>query len=201
MAEQHGFSLRLIGLGGQGILTLSTVIARAAESMDLEFTTLNRLRSAMRLGPVICDMRLGRPGFTPTLPPARADAVLGLEPYEGATSAGQLIRPGGVVVLNTARIPPVGSLFTGKPYPDLEPIWSALQKHGARLIQVDASAKARTITGSVEGANFYLLGVLLQVAKDFPVSAKSLEMQLAGSPAKLDCFWQGLREKLSLREP
>jgi indolepyruvate ferredoxin oxidoreductase len=67
MIKGEEFRLRITGLGGQGVMTIATVISQAAVKNGLNVTSLDRLRSAMRLGPVHCDIRLGGLGFFPTL--------------------------------------------------------------------------------------------------------------------------------------
>jgi Pyruvate/2-oxoacid:ferredoxin oxidoreductase gamma subunit len=146
----------------------------------------------MRLGPVHCDIRLGGLGFFPTLSPGTADVVIGLEPYEGCVSSAQLLRPGGTAVINSCQTLPITNIAQGSPYPDLEPILGKLLERDNRIIMVDTSELARSISGKANGANFILLGILISQVKQFPLASSQIIEEIGRNDAKLRCFQAGL---------
>jgi indolepyruvate ferredoxin oxidoreductase beta subunit len=192
MTASKEFRMRVTGLGGQGVITIATVISQAAVNSGLNVTSLDRLRSAMRLGPVSCDIRLGGESFLVTLAPGTADAVIGVEPYEGCTSAGRKLRPGGTAIINTHPTPPLTNIVNAVPYPDMEPVWGKLLERDNRLIRVNATDLARSITGRGEGANFILLGILLSQVKDFPLSQVAILGAIGKDDMKLRCLKAGM---------
>lgn len=192
MSRAEEFRMRITGLGGQGVMTIATVISQAAVKNGLTVTSLDRLRSAMRLGPVHCDIRLGGKGFLPTLSPGTADVVLGLEPYEGCISSAQLLRPGGTTIINSQKTLPMTNIAQGSPYPDLEPIIGKLLEHDNKVIILYASKAARTITGKASGTNFVLLGVLVSQVPQFPITAEQIMEVIGADDAKRRCFQAGL---------
>ncbi len=192
MKTTNGFDLRIAGVGGQGVVTMATHIAQAAANNGLSVSVIDRPPSAMRLSPIACDVRLGREGFAPLISIGTADAVVGLEPFEAAATAATYLAPGGIVITNTAQVPTIGDVMARKPYPDIEPVWGQLREHGARLVFVDADAIAREETGSVQNANYVVLGVLASKATGFPVTVSQLEDTIQTDEARLRCFRRGV---------
>lgn len=196
MTRVEDFRLRITGLGGQGVMTIAKLVSQAAVNAGLNVTSLDRLRSAMRLGPVHCDIRLGGEGFLSTLAPGTADAVIGLEPYEGCTSSGRLLRPGGVAIINTSQTPLMTDIAKGSPYPEMESVWGKLMERDNRLILVNAIEIARSATGKGQGANFVLLGILLSQVEKFPLSESLIRELIGDNKAKLRCLEAGLDLKV-----
>ena len=192
MIKDINYKISIAGIGGQHVLTLTTIIAKAAVAAGLNVTAFTRLRSAMRLGPVLCDIRINSDkGFFPTISTGTADVVIGLEPYEGGIIASQLIRSNGYVLINIAQTPPINCIFSGEPYPDMNPIWTKARESGVNLIFLDASNLAQTIPGSKEGANIVLLGVLSKRVKEFPISISILRKTIGENEMSLRCFELG----------
>ena len=196
MTKAVDFRLRITGLGGQGVMTIAKVISQAAVNSGLNVTSLDRLRSAMRLGPVHCDICLGGEGFLSTLSHGTADAIIGLEPYEGCMSSGELLRPGGVAIINTFQTPPMTNIAKGSPYPEMDGVWGKLMERDNKLVLVNATDIARSITGKGAGANFVLLGIFLRQVKDFPISKSAICEVIGKDEIKLRCLEAGFEEKV-----
>ena len=87
MSRENVFNLRVVGIGGKGVVRITSEIAEAALSEGLKFTVVERPRSAMRLGPITCDIIFGQDNFAPFIAAGDADAVFSCEPLDGAMNA------------------------------------------------------------------------------------------------------------------
>lgn len=192
MNSGNQYNLRIAGLGGQGVVTLATIIAEAAAFAGLKISVIDRPRSAMRLCQIYCDVIFGQDYLAPLIAQGTADVVIGMEPLEGIRSAADLIRKGGSLLLNSSRIPQISEIVTGEPYPELDPLISEIENHDATLMFVNANEMAADETGSILGANFVMLGILAKYANDFPLSADQLRQVIEKDSSNIRCFERGL---------
>ena len=81
------FNIIVIGVGGQGALTLGLFIAEAAvkQGYDVKTTELHGL--AQRGGSIPIHIRIGKDLNSATVMEGKADLVIALEPLEGLRSA------------------------------------------------------------------------------------------------------------------
>jgi indolepyruvate ferredoxin oxidoreductase beta subunit len=88
------------GLGGQGVLTASDIIASVAFARGLDVKKSEVHGMSQRGGPVASDVRFGGQVFSPMVPPGEADFLVlldqdQLEPNRAALAAsGVLLHPG-----------------------------------------------------------------------------------------------------------
>ena len=94
----------LVGLGGQGVLKASDVLAEAAFLAGLDVKKADVHGMSQRGGSVTSDVRFGPRVLSPMVPPGEADVVVVLAEEEVA-SGRALVRPGGVLI-TTAAIDP-----------------------------------------------------------------------------------------------
>lgn len=187
------FDLRIAGVGGQGVVGLSTLIARAAARQGLFVSVIDRPRSAMRLGPITCDLRFGRPGSAAFITPGDADAVLALEPLDGVMNAAWLLKKDGLLLLNAAETPTIEEIVSGKRDARRDDWLDAVEQRGAAVVRVDAAKEAVDCGSSAESEGYFLLGVLCAGAAGFPVSTQAIREELAGQTGRLTAFEGGLR--------
>jgi indolepyruvate ferredoxin oxidoreductase beta subunit len=149
------YNLLICGVGGQGILTLSEILGRAAVESGLKaIVTVNR-GLAQRGGSVQAHIRLGEV-FAPMIPKYTAHGLLSLEIRETFGCVDYLNEDTAVVV-STTRL---NSGLKAESNKDGNQDWGReLQKHRAgRLLVLDASAILAE-QGFSGGQNIYLLGV------------------------------------------
>ncbi len=93
----------IAGLGGQGIITASDILAEAAfrAGFDVKKSELHGM--SQRGGSVTSDVRYGERVLSPMVPPGEADVLLVLEPTQVEINR-PLLRANGVL-LTTAVIP------------------------------------------------------------------------------------------------
>ena len=87
----------LAGLGGQGVITASDILAQAALHAGLDVKKAEIHGMSQRGGLVSSDVRFGERVFSPMVPPGEADYLLLLAPTELDAMAGCL-RPDGIVI-------------------------------------------------------------------------------------------------------
>ena len=103
----------IAGLGGQGVLTASDIIAEAALGAGFDVKKSEIHGMSQRGGSVTSDVRFGIEVLSPMVPPGEADFLLVLSPDEVEHNRWQL-RPGGVL-LGPDAIERTGAAPTGRP--------------------------------------------------------------------------------------
>lgn len=148
----------IVGVGGQGILTTSGILARAAMKAGINVVTAETHGMAQRGGSVEVHVRLGDVK-APLIPEGHADVMIALEPSE-ALRYSKFLNEKSMVILNTRKIiPPSVTAGSGK-YPELDEILAELKKITPRVIAVNASEIAEK-AGNVLSANVVVIGMLL----------------------------------------
>ncbi len=150
-------SIVLAGVGGQGTILASKLLARAAMARGLHVRTAETIGMAQRGGSVVSHVRIGDGASSPLVGPGRADALIAFEPAEAARQLSYL-RSGGTLVTSDAPVVPV-SAATGGPAYDLPAVMAYLRASVApeRLVVGDAAAAARG-RGTTRALNVVLLG-------------------------------------------
>ena len=140
----------LAGVGGQGILSIATVIGSAALEQGLYIKQAEVHGMSQRGGDVQSHLRLSTdPIHSDLIPLGGADLIVSLEPMEALRYLPYLSKEGWIV---TNSVP-----FQNIPnYPDLEKVLDALRGL-PRVIILDADATAKGVN-SVRSANMVLLG-------------------------------------------
>ena len=118
----------LLGIGGQGTLTLMEMLAMAAEAAGEEVRVLSRVSLARLGGSGMCHVRLG-PSASPAIPTGEADILLSLEMSE-VLRALPLAGRGAKAFISTYRRLPIAAGVTGIHYPTRDEITQALQEAG-----------------------------------------------------------------------
>lgn len=158
MSTKPVVNLILAGVGGQGSILASHLLADATLKDGAEVRLAETYGAATRGGSVLSHVRIGD-AWAPVTPEDEAHAVIAMEPLEGLRVATRFLKPGGWVLLNTHRVLPVDVTAGGMKYPSMDEIVSALGRLGARVITFDATALALR-AGSDRSANVVMLGGL-----------------------------------------
>lgn len=145
----------LSGVGGQGILSIATVIGRAALDQNLHLKQAEVHGMSQRGGDVQSNLRLSTERiWSDLIPEGECDLILSLEPMEALRYLPWLSKSGWVVTNSTP--------FVNIPdYPPMEDIIGELNKIG-NVITIDCDGIARSV-GSPRGANMVLLGASASV--------------------------------------
>lgn len=146
----------MTGVGGQGTLTATTLLARAALSAGLPVTSGEIHGMAQRGGVVESTLLIGYK--SPKIGHGEADILLGFEPLE-TLRALPYLKPGGLVLSSTENMPPL-SVATGKETaPDLESIKAKAAACASRALYLPCRSLGLE-AGAVQSGNIALLGAL-----------------------------------------
>ena len=124
----------MIGIGGQGTLTMMEMLALAAEEANKEVRVLSRVSLARLGGSGMCHVRLG-PSVSPAIPVGEADVLLTLEMSE-ILRVLPMARRGALAFINTFRRLPIAAGVAGIRYPTREEIVGTLKEAGVTGIFV-----------------------------------------------------------------
>ena len=159
-------SVVLVGVGGQGILLASEVVAQAAVAAGFEVKTNEVHGMAQRGGSVIAQIRYGKKVFSPLVPKGTANVLGSLERIECLRYVDYLAS-NGVAIVSDQKIIPVSASTGGTPYPDLDK--QTLSPFFPKLVYLHALEMA-TALENVKTANIILLGAI-STYLDLPESA------------------------------
>lgn len=157
-------SVVLAGVGGQGILLASEIIAQTAMNAGFDVKTNEVHGMAQRGGSVVGQIRYGKQVYSPIVAKGTAQVLCSLEQAESLRYADYLA-PGGLAVVNAQQITPVTVSMGAAKYPDN--MEQKLRDQFGRLIYFDASKKAVEL-GNIRTANVVLLGAL-STGLDLPI--------------------------------
>jgi len=159
------YDIVLCGVGGQGGISVSVVIARAAMASGLRVKQSEVHGMSQRGGEVLAHLRISdSEPASPTIPLGSASLILSFEPLETLRYLPWLSKDKGTVV---SAIAPLKNMAG---YPETERILAEL-KALPRAVLLDADALARE-AGNVKAANMVLVGA---AAKYLPLESAALE--------------------------
>ncbi|MBO4434907.1 MAG: indolepyruvate oxidoreductase subunit beta [Bacteroidales bacterium] len=146
----------LAGVGGQGILSIATVIGSAALEQGLHLKQAEVHGMSQRGGDVQSNLRLSSdPISSDLIPRGGADVIVSLEPMEALRYVPFLSKDKGWIITNTTP-------FVNIPnYPEMSAVEAELAKY-PRVIAIDVDAVAKEIL-SPRSANMVLLGAVAAV--------------------------------------
>lgn len=147
----------ITGVGGQGNVLASRILAKAAMEWGLPVRTSEAIGMAQREGVVMSQVRMGEGAYGALIPDGGADILLGFELGETIRGLTKL-KPGGVVIANRQTIFPV-SVSLGLSQYEPEQMISCLENSNARYHLLDATALASD-AGTYKCTNIVMLGAL-----------------------------------------
>lgn len=165
------FDIVIAGVGGQGNILASRVLARAALAAGLEVRTSENIGMAQREGPVASHIRMGKRLAGALIPDGEADLIIGLELAETVRALPKL-RSGGRAVVSTTVIKPPSVLLGTSTY-DVPGLLGYLKERVPDVLLIDAEELA-VQAGNRKAANSVLLGALSTLDGFVPVSADQL---------------------------
>lgn len=159
-------SVLFSGVGGQGIVLASTILAKCAFQQGLMVKESELHGMAQRGGSVISHVRFGDEVYSPLIPRGKADFLVALEELEGLRYF-YYLKPGGTVILNRKKVVPPTADPLKNPYP--EEVGKRLLAEGFRVNEIDALEIARGLDNpKVE--NVIVVGALSSYL-EFPLEA------------------------------
>ncbi len=156
--EMSSLNVFFAGVGGQGIITGASIIARASIAAGLNAVMSEVHGMAQRGGSVVCELRLGDVR-SPMIPDGEADLIIGFEPVEAVRCLTKA-NHGTVIITEVRPIIPVSVSLGGTPYPAVDDLLAYLRSQVAAVYAVPAAAMAEEI-GLPQVANVVLLGAAM----------------------------------------
>ena len=144
----------LAGVGGQGTVLASKLIASCAMRRGQKARTAETIGMAQRGGCVVSHVRVGEDTYSPLVPLGEADLIIGFEPAEAVRNLPYL-REGGAVVVSSRAVKPITDAFSPKKY-DGADMLDYLRRQVHTMV-VDADRACRE-AGSYKALNMALLG-------------------------------------------
>lgn len=145
----------IAGVGGQGLVLATKLIAEAAFKAGLDVKTNDVVGLSQRGGMVYGTVKFGDKVHSPNILPRTGDVLLGMEPLEAYRWSHNL-KEGAVIIMNTKRVYPTPALLEKEPYPEEE--IEAL-KDRYQVVEIDAMSEAKA-SGNIKAANTILIGLL-----------------------------------------
>jgi indolepyruvate ferredoxin oxidoreductase len=191
------FAMRIVGVGGTGIVTIAQVIATAGAIDGKYVRSLDQTGLAQKGGAVVSDLKIS------TEPIAQAskisaescdlylvcDVLVGTDNSNLRVTSEQLTTS----VVSSAQIP-TGQMVvdTSIAFPDADRVHTAIDDRSRRSVYLDAGAVARDAFGDEQYSNMLMVGVAFQAAR-LPVSVAAMELAIRLNGAAVEKNIQAFR--------
>lgn len=172
--NRNTINVVISGVGGQGVLTLAELLAKAALSQSYNVRVGEIHGMAQRGGHVVCTVRIGPMAKGPIVDEGFADILVGFEPVETLREIAR-IKKDGHVLMSTHIQYPVAVSMGKADYPSMEEITSSIERLTSNITKIDAMRLAKE-AGSSRAMNMVLFGAitatnLLPITKDAAIDA------------------------------
>lgn len=164
-------NILIAGVGGQGTVLASKLIAAAAMGKGLDVRTTETIGMAQRGGCVVSHVRMGSNINSPLIPQKSAQAIIGFEPAEAIRILPYLSEDGLMIVCDTA-MKPVTSSLSGDTYQGSDMI-EYLKKNVKKLVVIDGEKLLRKCSNP-KTLNVALLGTAVESGV-FPFSPDDMK--------------------------
>ena len=186
-------SLLLVGVGGQGVVLSSAIIAEALLNGGFDVKQSEVHGMSQRGGSVFSHLRFGETVESPLVPRGGAEVIVGFEWAEVLRWLPYL-KPGGAVIADLRTIVPPGACQDrrgwSRPYPMPDP--ATIEGYAGQVRLLDATGTAAEL-GNAKAANSVLVGAAAELL-DVPeadwagaierrVPPKTIEVNLAAFEA------------------
>jgi len=166
------FNIIIAGVGGQGVLLTSKIIAETAMEQGYDVKQSEVHGMAQRGGSVISHVRIGDKVYSPIVSEGEADLLIGFEPLETARYI-HYLKKDGIVVYSTYRISSITVSIGVEKYPD--DIDQIIKKNANKVYPFDGT-KLAVEAGDKRTLNIVLLGAVLKfLPLDKNIVLKSIE--------------------------
>lgn len=159
-------SFLLVGVGGQGTLLASNVLAHIGVRAGFDVKKAEVHGMAQRGGSVSSHMRWGEKIHSPLIGRGEVDYLVAFEKLEALRYV-EMLRPDGTAIVGDMRIPPLSVSSGGDVYPVDEEVRRVIGQITEELHFVP-SIRVAEEAGSVQAHNIVVLGVLSNFIHQVP---------------------------------
>ncbi|MDY6965367.1 MAG: indolepyruvate oxidoreductase subunit beta [Halobacteriota archaeon] len=172
--EKDPLNLIICGVGGQGNVLASQIIASAGINEGLFVTIGETYGASQRGGSVMSHVRFSEVmQYGPLIPVGQADVILGFEPTETLRVIADYGNPDIDVIVNPRPYYPIDVLSGRVEYPEISEILDTIKELSASLKVVEATELAKA-AGDTVVQNVAMVGCLAGSGL-LPISVKSYE--------------------------
>jgi indolepyruvate ferredoxin oxidoreductase beta subunit len=184
--ENLSLNIFMCGVGGQGLVLMTTVIGEACAKSGKKVITGEMYGLSQRSGTVSVHLRIDEDVFSPLIRYGDADILIALEAIEALRYV-EYLKKDGVVLMNKRMMhPPIETsrIITAKRtrYITVEDIVSRLRNWTPNIAVIDALKLARE-SGNVNTENTVFLGCL-SALKAFPVEENYIRESISEAVPK-----------------
>ena len=197
------YNALITGIGGQGVISLGTLMKKAALKAGIHVSGSERRGGAQREGHVSSIIRYqwsdngAEPDerhevCSPMLAGGSAHLMIGLEPIEALRQA-RYLNDASTVILNSFPLPPIPVKLGEAEYPSTEAIMEKLNRLTGEIYVWNLTEIARREFGHSRAMNAICLGIASRLAH-LPVSEMNLlaALEEEGRPDDVKCFRLGI---------
>jgi indolepyruvate ferredoxin oxidoreductase len=179
VVPQGQFSMRITGIGGTGVVTVSQVLATAAAIEGRSVRTLDQTGLAQKGGAVVSDVTIsrGEQHRSPKLGAGECDLYLGCDALVAADPANLQVTDARktVAVISLSEVPTGSMVVTATArYPGQQQIMPVFGEAARDARFIDAAALALEHLGDEQYANMIMVGAAYQCGA-LPLAAASIE--------------------------
>ena len=176
----------ICGVGGQGLVLLTSVIGDACAKSGKKIITGEMYGLSQRSGTVSVHLRIGEDAFSPLIPYGQADIIIALEATEALRYI-EYLKKDGIILMNKRIMhPPIetSKIITskGSKYITVEDIVSKLKNWTTNIAVVEALKLARE-SGNVNTENTVFLGCL-STLEMFPAEESNIRESISEAVPK-----------------
>jgi indolepyruvate ferredoxin oxidoreductase beta subunit len=162
MNEKGPLNLMVCGVGGQGNVLLSKLLARALVKKGYKVTVGETFGGSQRGGSVMSHVRVSKNRtYGPLIPVGKVHIILGLEPMETVRVLCTYGNPDVVVISNVRPIYPITCVIGVDDYPSIEEMKRVMREMSAKQWFLDATQISLEM-GNPILLNMIMIGVLIQ---------------------------------------
>ena len=155
------FKIVVAGVGGQGTLLASRLLAEAAIKAGLHVKIGETYGMAQRGGPVMGHIQIGGETNNPQIRKGEADVLIGFEPAEAVRRGVTYLKKDGLALINTRKTAPVEVVSGMMPYPDMDKLFGLLRQVTENIHLFDATGIAEE-AGDPITTNIVMLGSIVE---------------------------------------
>ena len=197
--QPHDITIRMVGIGGTGVVTAAQVIGTAAMLAGYRVRGLDQVGLSQKAGPVVSDLHLtlDQDAESNRLGAGQADVLLVFDALVAASHLGtKPSDPDRTVVVGSSSSTPPGALITHPDTPmpsftELEAVLGQVTRRD-RAHWADAEHITEVALGDATTANVFVVGMALQ-AGALPIEPEYVEQALELNGVRVDANLAALR--------
>jgi len=166
---KNSFNIVMVGVGGQGLITITKILAQAAlnQKLDVKSSELHGL--SQRGGSVETSLRFGKKIYSPLIKQGGADLIISLEVQEALKSCYYASKESKSLFLVNDFLKPI----PGESAPPKKKILKVLERFSKKVILIEANTLCKEKIGKAVLAGVFMIS-LASFKNLIPLEAQSV---------------------------